>query len=121
MHPQIFSAFVTRRAVRWITCAMGFALLLAGSGCAPPLQTQIVGRSTAFATAPNAIAAEIPVPESHSAQVLHYVVSLPRAVQLHYQITCPSAEREGRMGETFEDYRTRRLAELERERQRQAN
>jgi hypothetical protein len=58
------------------------------------------------------------VPESHSAQVLRYVVSLPRAVQLRYQVTCPSAEREGTIGETFEHYRTRRLAELERERRR---
>src|SRR5262245_24913440 len=118
MHPQIFSTVVTRTAVRGITCAIGFA---AAVGCAPQLQTQIVGRSNAIATAPNAIAAEIPVPESHSAQVLRYVVSMPRAVQLHYQITCPSAEREGQIGETFESYRTRRLAELERERQQQAN
>src|SRR5262245_28880734 len=126
MHPQIFSAFVTRKAVRGITCAMGFATVgvLAATGCAPQFQTQLIGQTTIVAgppTAGPAAVAEIPVPESHSAQVLRYVVSLPRAVQLHYQITCPSAERQGSMGETFESYRTRRLAELERERQQQAN
>src|SRR5678816_1738540 len=106
MHPQIFSTVVTRRlelacAVRraaWMGVA---AAVTAVTGCGPQLQTQIVGRSTAFAGPPGAaapaVAAEIPVPESHSAQVLHYVVSLPHAVQLRYQVTCPSAEREGTM------------------------
>jgi hypothetical protein len=100
------------------------AALATVSGCAAPLQTQIIGQTTAIAAAPGtaapAIAAEIPVPESHSAQVLRYVVATPRAVQLHYQVTCPSAEREGTIGQTFDSYRTRRLAELERERQAQA-
>jgi len=129
MHPQIFSAIVTGRTglARRVRSAtwLGAAAVTVVTGCAPPLQTQIVGRSTAFAGAANlqgpAVAAEIPVPESQSAQVLHYVVALPRAVQLHYQITCPSAERDGTLGETFDHYRTRRLAELERERRAQAN
>src|SRR5438477_7918054 len=128
MHPQIFSQPVTRkpgiargsRRAAWLAAAAVTAL----TGCGPQLQTQIVGRSTAFAGPPNpsgpAVVAEIPVPQSGSAQVLHYVVALPHAVQLHYQIACPSAEREGTVGETFDAYRTRRLAELERERQAQA-
>jgi hypothetical protein len=129
MHPQIFSRFVTRKpgvgrggvGGIWFAAAVVSAL----TGCGPQLQTQIIGRSTAYAGPPSpsgpAVVAEIPVPESHSAQVLHYVVALPRAVQLHYQVACPSAEREGTVGETFDSYRTRRLAELERERQAQAN
>ncbi|HXT99963.1 MAG TPA: hypothetical protein VN903_03170 [Polyangia bacterium] len=127
MHAQIFSSFVTRKPVRGITCAMWFVMAagaVAVGGCAPQFQTQLIGQTTTIAGPPSAgpaAVAEIPVPESHSPQVLQYVVSLPRAVQLHYQVTCPSAEREGRMGETFESYRTRRLAELERERQQQAN
>jgi len=124
MHAQIFSTVVTRKPVRGVTRAMGLAAsvgLVAVAGCAPQLQTQIVGQSTVIASGPSALTADIPVPESHSAQVLRYVVSLPRAVQLHYQVTCPTAEREGTIGETFDNYRTRRLAELERERQRQAN
>src|SRR5436305_942780 len=127
MHPQIFSEAVTRKPMRAITCAIGFAASVgcgAVIGCAPQFQTQLIGQTTTVAAAPSAgptVVAEIPVPESHSAQVLRYVVSLPRAVQLHYQITCPSAERDGTIGETFESYRARRLAELERERQQQAN
>jgi len=128
MHPQIFSQPVTRRPgiARGLSGAAwcGIGALAALTGCGPQLQTQIVGRSTAFAGPPNpsapAVVAEIPVPASGSAQVLRYVVALPRAVQLHYQVACPSAEREGTMGETFDAYRTRRLAELERERQAQA-
>jgi hypothetical protein len=130
MHPQIFSTAVTRKRGSgreldrgaWFIAIAG---VLVVTGCAPQLQTQIIGRTTAVAGPPVASApvvlTEIPVPESHSAQVLHYVVALPRAVQLHYQITCPSVEREGKVGETFERYRTRRLAELERERKAQAN
>src|SRR5215813_5107465 len=129
MHPQIFSLVVTRRSgsTRAASCVawlVGVAAVTAVTGCGPQLQTQIVGRSTAFAGPPvpsaPAVVAEIPVPESHSAQVLHYVVALPHAVQLHYQVTCPTAERDGTIGETFDAYRTRRLAELERERQAQA-
>jgi len=70
---------------------MASAIVAAVTGCAPQLQTQIVGRTTAVAGPPAAttqvVAAEIPVPESHSAQGLRYVVALPRAVQLHYQVT----------------------------------
>src|SRR3954471_1913314 len=123
MRPQIFSTDVTRKRVRGITRAMGFAAsvgVVVVAGCAPQFQTQLIGQTTTVAGPPRpgpAVVAEIPVPESHSAQVLRYVVSMPRAVQLHYQITCPSAERDGTIGETFDSYRTRRLAELERERQ----
>ena len=127
MHPQIFSTVVTRKPVRGITSAIRFAAsvgVVALTGCAPQFQTQLIGQTTTVAGPPRpgpAVVAEIPVPESQSAQVLRYVVSMPHAVQLHYQITCPSAEREGTIGETFDSYRTRRLAELERERQQQAN
>src|SRR5512138_3385980 len=129
MHPQIFSRVVTRAAGqrrRWthVSSLVALAIGAAAAGCAAPLQTQIVGQTSVVAAGPGvaapAVAAEIPVPESHSAQVLRYVVATPRAVQLHYQVTCPSAEREGTIGETFDSYRTRRLAELERERQAQA-
>ncbi len=129
MHPQIFSAVVMRKSVDmrrfahtqvWVAAAG----VIAVTGCAPQFQTQIVGRTTAVAGPPGssaAVAAEIPVPESPNAQVLRYVVGLPRAVQLRYQVACPTAEREGTLGETFETYRTRRLAELERERRAEAN
>src|SRR5262245_21413849 len=110
-----------RFAVAVLLAAAGVAAV---TGCAPQFQTQLVGQSTMVAGPPTggpAVVAEIPVPESKSPQVLRYVVALRRAVQLHYQVDCPSAEREGTVGETFEAYRTRRLAELERERRAQAN
>ena len=121
MHPQIFSQVVMGKRAQALIVAAG---VLTVTGCAPQFQTQLIGQTTTVAGpsgAGPAAVAEIPVPESGSPQVLRYVVSLPRAVQLHYQVTCPSTEREGRMGETFDSYRTRRLAELERERQQQAN
>ena len=112
MHPQIFSRDVTRLAVA--------AIVLGVTACAPQLQTQMIGRTTGIAVGAAPLATELPVPESTSAQVLRYVVSLPRAAQLRYQLACPTAQREGTLGQTFEVYRERRLAELERERRAQA-
>ena len=129
MHPQIFSAVVTRKSVR--RCASSPTRAVRGRGGRGRSHRLRAAASDADRRADDGVAgpparrrrsaAEIPVPESHSAQVLRYVVALPRAVQLHYQVACPSAEREGTIGETFDNYRTRRLAELERERQAQAN
>ena len=88
MHPQIFSRAVTgrpgktrRRQVCDVSRFMTLAAVVAAAGCAPQLQTQIVGRTSAVAAAA-VVAAELPVPESQSAQVLRYVVATPRAVQL---------------------------------------
>ena len=112
MHPQIFSRDVIRAAA--------LAIVLVVTGCVPQLQTQMIGRATGVATVAAPLVTELPVPESTSAQVLRYVVSLPRAAQLRYQLACPTAQRDGTLGETFDKYRHRRLAELERERQAQA-
>src|SRR5688572_30364353 len=105
MHPQIFWRGVTR--------AVAIAVVFAVTGCAPQLQTHMIGRTTGMATSAAPLATELPVPESTSAQVLRYVVSLPRAVQLRYQLACPTAQRDGTLGETFDEYRDRRLVELE--------
>src|SRR5262245_9950485 len=95
------------------------------TGCAPRFQSQVVGRSTMVAAnrpdSSPAAAAEVIVAASTDAQVLRYAVSLPRAVKLRYTVSCPTAQREGTIGETFEQYRARRLAELERERREQAS
>jgi hypothetical protein len=97
------------------------SLATAVTACAPAFRAEVVGR-TSVATSPAAagpdspIAATIDIAESQDAQVLRYAIGLPRALQLRYRVTCPGAEREGTLGETFEQYRARRLAELERER-----
>src|SRR6185503_6726024 len=62
------------------------------------------------------VTADVPVEARPDPQVLRYVVSTPRAVRLRYQVDCPSVRREGTLGETYEQYRARRLAELGRER-----
>lgn len=92
------------------------------TGCAPAFQSRLVASSTIVARpgASPALAGELPVPASTDGQVLRYTVALPRALKLRYQVVCPTAQREGILGETFEEYRARRLAELERERQQQA-
>lgn len=53
----------------------------------------------------------------HDRLQVSYVVSTPRAMQLHYKLTCPGGQRTGSIGETLDVYRERRLAELERLRQ----
>src|SRR4051812_38275643 len=106
--------------VRWNPIVVAAAAFV--TGCAPGFQARLVASSTIVArpgVAP-ALAGELPVPASSDGQGLRYTVALPRALKLRYQGGCPTAQREGTLGETFEEYRTRRLAELERERQQQA-
>jgi hypothetical protein len=93
--------------------------------CAPTFRAEVVGR--AFVVAPRGagpaspVSAVIAVAESPDAHALRYLISLPRAVQLKYRLACPSAEREGTVGETFESYRDRRLEEIERDRKTSAS
>src|SRR4051812_9131789 len=105
-----------------VRAAIVLALAVFVTGCGPALQARVVGTTSvvARAGASPALAGELAVPASTDAQVLRYAVSLPRALKLHYQVACPTAQREGTLGETFEEYRARRLAQLERERRSQA-
>tara|TARA_R110002073_G_scaffold334897_1_gene525488 strand:+ start:38434 stop:40194 length:1761 start_codon:yes stop_codon:yes gene_type:complete len=48
-----------------------------------------------------------------------YRIIIPRAMLLKYAIDCPNESRTGTLGETAEDYRRRRIAELEGQRQRE--
>src|SRR6185503_7694060 len=98
------------------------AAVLFVTGCAPAFQARVAGRATVVARpgASPPLSGELMVPATADAQVLRYAVSLPRAIKLRYQVACPTAQREGTLGETFEVYRARRLAELERERRQQA-
>jgi hypothetical protein len=99
-------------------------LLFAAAGCAAAYRFDVVARSSLSAGRPNAaeaLHAELVIPaEPADAYVLDYEVRLPRAMELAFEIRCPGASRTGVLGETFEAYRTRRLAELEEERRRRA-
>jgi hypothetical protein len=92
--------------------------------CAPRFQTQVVAaNSVSFAqpTMPTTLVAELPVAESSDDEhTLRYAVHLPRALELEFVVTCPGGEARGTLGETFEAYRQRRLAEIEEQRRAQA-
>ncbi len=57
--------------------------------------------------------------EKHDRLRVSYQVATPRAMELHFMLRCPGEERSGTMGESWEHYRERRLAEVERERQKE--
>ncbi len=97
--------------------ALGLALV----ACAPRYRAQVVGSGHVVVGAPAAPAGGAPggggVALSQTGQ--HQVtmtVTLPRALRLRYDLRCPGVEQSGELGETFEAYKQRRLAELERER-----
>jgi hypothetical protein len=99
---------------------VGLAAAMCAAACGPEFRAEVVGRASVFgpgaAGVQNPVRASITFGASTDAEVLHYVVSTPRALELAYQLTCPSAERHGTLGETFDHYRARRLTDLERER-----
>ena len=66
--------------------------------------------------APAAPSAGIPVGQGAYDVRLHFDV--PRAQLVEWQVQCPGAESQGSLGEPFEAYRTRRLAQLKTERER---
>jgi len=96
--------------------ALGLTLV----ACAPRYRTQIVGSGHVLVGASAAGSAPGGGAVALSATGLHRVrmsVQLPRALLVRYQLTCPGGVAlSGEMGETFDAYRQRRLAELERER-----
>jgi hypothetical protein len=105
---------------------IAIVLLVTGSlGCTPLYRTEVVAAdSAAFSqpTAPATLAVELPIAEaSTDGHVFRYAVRLPSALELAWTVSCPGLEQSGVLGETFEAYRTRRLAELEEERQHQAS
>jgi hypothetical protein len=53
----------------------------------------------------------------HDRVEVSYLVTTPHALELEYKVTCPGGERTGIIGETWEQYQVRRLAELQRARQ----
>jgi hypothetical protein len=94
-------------------------------GCAPVYRSELVanGRSWSEPGRSAVIKVEVPVESSGNSRKLKWVLHLPRALQLDYDLDCPGFvdARYGVEGETAEDYRRRRLSELQRQRQAQAN
>src|SRR6185369_2408168 len=85
--------------------------------CASHYRTELVGERPVLATA----AAELALPAGSYDLALRF--DLPRAQLIEWSVSCSGATSEtpiaGSLGEPFEAYRTRRLAELRAERDRQ--
>ena len=126
MHPQIFSAVVMRKSVDmrrfahtqlWVAAAG----VIAVTGCAPQFQTQI-DRAARRRSRARRARGRRSWPRSRCRRA---TARRCCATWWRCRGPCSSTTRSrararsvrGRLGETFESYRTRRLAELERERQ----
>lgn len=100
-------------------------LLLAVSlsiGCGAGYRHETLGSRRAQVDDRHASRISVAVPVTASGHVhrIAYQIDLPRALEVHYAIECPAGREQGVVGETWEAYRERRLAELERERAEQA-
>jgi hypothetical protein len=95
-------------------------MIATGAGCGAGLRHDVLGsaRTTAGTPGPRAAVAIAEPSDRHRVDVKFY---LPRAALVTYEIACPGSTFEGTVGETFEQYRQRRLAQLRAERERQVN
>ena len=94
--------------------AQGFivvAVAVSAAACSPRYRKQVMG--TARAGVP------VPINGVGDAHRLDVQVQLPRAMVVRYEVKCPSHQSSGTIGEPWERYKTRRLAQLQRERERQ--
>ncbi len=97
---------------------LALAFATGATGCGPHLKREVVGRGTAPVLVRGAEDAPTPATQTTGIQLakgtyeiaLHFDV--PRAQIVDYTVTCGDQTIPGRVGETFEAYRTRRLAEL---------
>lgn len=96
------------------------SLLVLVSACGGArFRAEHAGSGVALVTArgaPAAPAAGIPVGQGAYDVRLHF--DMPRAQLVEWQVQCPGAESQGSLGEPFEAYRTRRLAQLKADRER---
>jgi len=96
------------------------SLLVLVSACGGArFRTEHAGNGIALVTprgAPAAASAGIPVGQGAYDLRLHF--DMPRAQLVEWQVQCPGAESQGSFGEPFEAYRTRRLAQLKADRER---
>ncbi len=105
-----------RVAMTAVASIVGLSLV----ACAPRFRQEAMGTGTVVVGS-DALAAGggVAVDASPDDIEVAYRIILPRALLLQYAIDCPDESRTGTLGETQEDYSTRRLAELEAERQRE--
>lgn len=96
------------------------SLLVLVSACGGArFRAEHAGNGIALVTprgAPAAPSAGIPVGQGAYDVRLHF--DMPRAQLVEWQVQCPGAESQGSLGEPFEAYRTRRLAQLKADRER---
>ncbi|HEX7699280.1 MAG TPA: hypothetical protein VF403_01075, partial [Kofleriaceae bacterium] len=96
------------------------SLLVLVSACGGArFRAEHAGNGIALVTprgAPAAPSAGIPVGQGAYDVRLHF--DMPRAQLVEWQVQCPGAESQGSLGEPFEAYRTRRLAQLKADRDR---
>jgi hypothetical protein len=99
-------------------------VLLSLVGCTSAYRTELVAQARMAAVEPEPAApleAELVIPpRAADAYVLEYAIRLPRAMEVAYEVRCPAGTQTGVLGETFDSYRTRRQAELEEARRREA-
>jgi len=90
---------------------MRVAIVVLAAGCAGQIRTEVVGQGAMPAAQPIALDA--------GSYEVSLAFDLPRAQLVAWSVTCPGVDSRGTLGETFEAYRARRLAELRAERDRQ--
>jgi hypothetical protein len=99
--------------VRLLLFAVSFSI-----GCGAGQRHETIGsmRARVDDSQASRISVAVPVAASGHMHRIEYQIELPRALEVHYAIECPAGREQGVAGETWEAYRERRLAELERER-----
>jgi hypothetical protein len=94
-------------------------VLVSACGGGARFRAEHAGNGIALVTprgAPAAPSAGIPVGQGAYDVRLHF--DMPRAQLVEWEVQCPGAESQGSLGEPFEAYRTRRLARLKADRER---
>ena len=98
-----------------------FMVLLTACGGAARFRAEHAGTGVAVVSQRGAVvAAGAPIAVGQGAYDLRLHFDVPRAQLVEWSVACPGAESTGSVGEPFEAYRTRRLAQLKADRERDA-
>jgi hypothetical protein len=102
--------------------AIGMSVVIT-TACASHIRTEVIGRGTAAIQVRDGRAA--PAASTVAVTAGSYAIAmtfeLPRAQRVDWTVHCPGADAHGALGEPFEAYRARRIAEIADDRQSQAN